>query len=306
MQLFLDSHDFRRAGHIVVDEEGVIVFCLEEPYRRNGVNATRRGWVYAWIAEAMQDGNPFQQVLYVGKAGGSLLARCKQHEGGFAGGSLTGLRHAERIFTYLAEHPTHRIGVFARKSAELTILGMPSVSACEIEERAVIMRCLREGQAVWNTALPAAVPPPVPVAAALEPAADDDPALAEAVFMASLDDAAAVDAITAVQNAFADVPNVELYCTFTNGADLRLRCHNRHGGQAVVARLWWQPRVRAVAVESSASVASCQALGAASVEPPYDHHPANIQSRARVDVSDGAAALTAILTAAVNEYLDAA
>ena len=85
-----------------------------------------------------------RKVVYVGKAGKSILERCKQHEGGFNGGSETGKEHATRIRKGIKEGKSYYL--FVRKSDEMTVMDEVNVSMCSIEEIALIKQLSPD----WN------------------------------------------------------------------------------------------------------------------------------------------------------------
>lgn len=91
-----------------------------------------KGWVYAWV-QTTPAGIPLS-VLYVGKAGKKLGKRCSEHKSGFRN-SPRGMEHAKNILNLL--HGNYRIRLYARISERQTILGVPDISMCEAEERAL-------------------------------------------------------------------------------------------------------------------------------------------------------------------------
>jgi hypothetical protein len=139
---------FRYAGEILRNhDDGGISFNLQENYIGQGTLASAHGWVYLWIK--VNTGGRFD-ICYVGKAGRTLMDRCKQHEGGFRGGSTRGVALANLISEYLKSNVHMGIHVYARKSLNQTILDEKDVSTCEIEERAMIQKLRRLGAILWN------------------------------------------------------------------------------------------------------------------------------------------------------------
>lgn len=149
MQEIVAALGFRKVGQITLEESICQPrFVLDGEFNGRGAQCNVHGWVYLWIAIDRQSSF---NVLYVGKAGKSLKARCTQHEGGFNGGSSTGVRNAEYLREFLTKGDDRQVLVFARKSPEATILDEPQVSLCEAEERAMLMKMRRLGAKLWNS-----------------------------------------------------------------------------------------------------------------------------------------------------------
>ena len=73
----------------------------------------KTGWVYLWVEED----NSEVKVVYVGKAGKTMRDRCKDHVGGFKGGSKTGKKHSDNILAGIATKKHYC--VYARKSGAI-------------------------------------------------------------------------------------------------------------------------------------------------------------------------------------------
>ena len=99
------------------------------------------GYVYVWVEKDKLG----ISIVYVGKAGKTMRARCNQHESGFRGGSKKGKTHSNRIVAGILAGK--RYSVYARKSASQTLLGVPDVSLGCIEELAFI----RKLSPPWNS-----------------------------------------------------------------------------------------------------------------------------------------------------------
>ena len=82
---------FKKVGDISLRDEHPI-------FKLDGLS-DERGFVYIWV----EISGSASTVVYVGKAGGTLLARCKQHNGGFKRSS-PGRAHADRLRRGLAEN----------------------------------------------------------------------------------------------------------------------------------------------------------------------------------------------------------
>lgn len=81
---FANEYNFIEAGEIC---------CLNDRFEfKLQPTNDERGFVYLWVEISEQA----HTVVYVGKAGKTLKARCNQHIAGFHGGSGTG----EKMRTY--------------------------------------------------------------------------------------------------------------------------------------------------------------------------------------------------------------
>jgi hypothetical protein len=139
---------FQRAGSIRLDSAASLpVFELLAEYRASGAYGAHQGWVYLWCHES--PGQPLK-VVYVGKAGKALEQRCRQHVGGFRGGSKKGVENARSIRQALSADAASAMHLYARMSPTAEILGEGGVSLCEAEERAMILKLRRLGQTLWN------------------------------------------------------------------------------------------------------------------------------------------------------------
>jgi hypothetical protein len=100
--------------------------------KEKGFGDEHRGYFYIWLAEK----NNQHELLYVGKAGGSLGKRCAQHVGGFSR-SNTGRAHAERIRGLF--DTGYGVSIYARESPKGEILEQ-EISMCAAEEVALITK----------------------------------------------------------------------------------------------------------------------------------------------------------------------
>lgn len=147
MLTILDQLRFQRAGRIYFPYgRRTATFDLRCEYK-NGARASERGWVYVWVK--IKDGH--EQACYVGKAGKTLIDRCRQHEAGFRY-SITGIAHNKRLQDFLFEDCKNEIVLYARRSDECTVLYENGISMCEAEERAMIQKLRRLGTDLWNAA----------------------------------------------------------------------------------------------------------------------------------------------------------
>ena len=103
--------------------------------------SSERGFVYLWVEISAQIFN----VVYVGKAGGTLQMRCNQHADGFRHSS-TGRAHADRLRQGINENK--RYVVYARKSEIKNVLGERDISMACVEELAFIQKF----RPTWNSA----------------------------------------------------------------------------------------------------------------------------------------------------------
>lgn len=96
---------------------------------------TYEGHVYLWVIE--KNGIPFK-IVYIGKAGKTLIKRFNQHKNGFKsnGGSKKGLSNGVELLNFLRKDT--KIAFYARQSQRIEILGQPNVSLCDAEENALI------------------------------------------------------------------------------------------------------------------------------------------------------------------------
>jgi hypothetical protein len=121
---------FRRKGIInIVGDKKHPTFTIDDPLEKC------EGIVYLWVTEinSLPD-----KILYVGKAGKTLLKRCGEHIGGFRGGSKKGLKNANELLKLLTAGT--QIAIYARESQRATILGQDNISLCEAEEKSLVER----------------------------------------------------------------------------------------------------------------------------------------------------------------------
>jgi len=83
--------------------------------------------VYAWVITA--DAGEIE-IIYLGKAGKGLMARCRQHEQGFRGKDGKGKSNGDKLIKYMADG---RVDVFAMwpEPALFRSIPIPSHSAVE-------------------------------------------------------------------------------------------------------------------------------------------------------------------------------
>ncbi len=142
----LEEFAFNVAGEICLANDR-LRFNLLPPFLVGGEHAQDVCWVYLWVK--MNTDPPESQVCYVGKAGKTMMDRCRAHTSGFVR-SVTGRRHAARIREFLAGSDQRRLKVYARKSLDGDLLGENGISLCEAEERAMIAKCRRFDVNLWN------------------------------------------------------------------------------------------------------------------------------------------------------------
>lgn len=126
----ITTFGFQRKGtiNIVADKEHP-AFIIDDPLEKF------EGIVYLWVTEINSIPD---KVLYVGKAGKTLLKRCGEHTGGFKGGSKKGLKNANELLKLLTTGT--KIAIYARESERATILGQENISLCEAEEKSLVER----------------------------------------------------------------------------------------------------------------------------------------------------------------------
>lgn len=124
-QTVMVQFGFEKAGSIVVDGQHRLAFALDD-------QSSEHGFVYLWVEATRQD----RRVVYVGKAGKTLRARCRQHEGGFRGRGGPGAAHARRLFAGLSEQKHYEI--WARKSGVVSLFDVSALSMACVEELAFI------------------------------------------------------------------------------------------------------------------------------------------------------------------------
>lgn len=109
--------------HNLVSDSGRLCFV-----RVADINKTPS--VYVWIA---YKSDIDYHILYVGKAGRGVHARCHQHKGGFTN-SNTGQKNATELMKYL--DAGYELRVYGRKSSTMEIFGKV-VSLYSAEEDAL-------------------------------------------------------------------------------------------------------------------------------------------------------------------------
>jgi hypothetical protein len=128
--------NFEHWGEVVITD-GLVRFCP-----RTTVKDRRTGFTYVW-AERNKAGL-LVDPLYIGKAGKTLSKRFRDHQGGFDGGSTSGVRLATNIKASVAAGS--QILVWVRHAEIIPVLGQP-ISFCHIEEPALILAW----KPLWNT-----------------------------------------------------------------------------------------------------------------------------------------------------------
>ena len=139
---------FEYAGEVKRDPAERLSFDLSAHRSVPGASSSK-GWVYLWVAE---DTSKRFDVCYVGKAGGTLIERCNDHEKGFKT-SAKGEKHKKKILEYLSGEDNRRMTVYARKSPREEILGEADISMCDAEECAMISKLYRLKVVLWNKPL---------------------------------------------------------------------------------------------------------------------------------------------------------
>ncbi len=125
---------FHRKGTIaIVANKKHPTFVIDDPLEKH------EGIVYLWVTEINSIAD---KVLYVGKAGKTLLKRCGEHLGGFKGGSKKGIKNANELLDLLTAGT--QIAIYARESEKATILGQENISLCDAEEKSPINRYMNK------------------------------------------------------------------------------------------------------------------------------------------------------------------
>jgi len=136
---------FIKVGQIRLDGGNRPSFDLEIT---NSLTALQpHGFVYLWV----EISEKLLEIVYVGMAGKTVLARCRQHEGGFRRSS-TGMAHADRLRD--GSRQGKRYEVWARKSGEISLFGVEGLSLASVEEMAFIKKFGRDlgRDQLWNSA----------------------------------------------------------------------------------------------------------------------------------------------------------
>lgn len=129
----VSSLGFSKIGSIILDTKQEPNFLLTTKYNEFG-------WVYLWLEVCITEA----KIVYVGKAGKTLHERCRQHVGGFKGGSTTGSAHAARISAGIKNGKRYEL--WSKKSDIVTLFGEQNISMAEVEEKAFIQKF----QPIWN------------------------------------------------------------------------------------------------------------------------------------------------------------
>lgn len=129
----LSSLGFSKAGDVVLDTKRGPHFAL-------AMEPVGHGWVYIWLEMS----ESAARVVYIGKAGKTLHERCRQHVGGFRGGSTTGSAHAVRICAGIASGKRYEL--WSRRAAVVMLFGEHDISLADVEEKAFIQKF----RPAWN------------------------------------------------------------------------------------------------------------------------------------------------------------
>lgn len=98
-------------------------------------NAGRPRWasedrvpcVYAWVISTDTSG---REIIYIGKAGKGLVARCRQHEQGFRGKDGKGKSNGDRLIEYMSRAKVELFAMWP-EPALFRSIPIPSHSAVE-------------------------------------------------------------------------------------------------------------------------------------------------------------------------------
>jgi hypothetical protein len=120
------------------------IFCPNDRFNFKLLSASdEHGFVYLWVEVSEH----FHTVVYVGKAGKTLKARCDQHIVGFHGGSNAGLKNARLLRKGIDKG--NRYFLYARKSPLVTLCGEDNIPCECVEELAFIKKFK---PTLWNRA----------------------------------------------------------------------------------------------------------------------------------------------------------
>ena len=132
---FAKEHSFIEAGEIC---------CPNDRFEfKLAATSDEHGLVYIWVEVSEHS----HTVVYVGKAGRTLRARCNQHLGGFHGGSKAGQENAR--FLRQGIDKGNRYLLYARKSPLVTLFGEDNIPYECVEELAFIKKFK---PTLWNRA----------------------------------------------------------------------------------------------------------------------------------------------------------
>jgi hypothetical protein len=232
-----------------------------------------------------------------------------------------------------ADAERHQLQVYARKSPDIELLGETGISMCEAEERAMIALCLRRNLPLWNyqTALQRnrpdgnaeaayqadpiqhlpneeqAAEAGVEQIAEEEYGGDEQGGLSrEDAFMASIANFPEAEvAVAELLNALVDRHDIEVHYTFTNGADLRVRCLAQRGRDINVAIIWRRSKRDGRLGFGAYLYLSPQAsLGAGATEAcdPPNGEPSNVRSQAFFQIPDARAAMVAAVLQSIDAF----
>lgn len=142
---FCKKYAFKPYAKIVKSKDGHADYSDPENWSDHK-NWTGIGYVYIWAEEYRSN----VTVVYVGKAGKTMKARCSQHLGGFKDGSKKGIKHSKDILTGISDHKTYSL--YARLSDKKTIVDEEKISMCDVEEKAFItkLKKLQGPKSLWN------------------------------------------------------------------------------------------------------------------------------------------------------------
>ncbi|HEY7884919.1 MAG TPA: hypothetical protein VIC08_08250 [Cellvibrionaceae bacterium] len=132
---FVNEYSFIEAGEIC---------CINDRFDFKLQFANdEHGFVYLWV-EVSEHAHT---MVYVGKAGKTLKARCNQHLGGFRGGSSAGLKNANLLRNGMDNG--YRYFLYARKSPLVKMCGEDNINYECVEELAFIKKFK---STLWNRA----------------------------------------------------------------------------------------------------------------------------------------------------------
>jgi hypothetical protein len=104
---------------------------------------SKKPMVYAWVSPLDETGNKFK-LLYIGKAGGGVAKRLREHEGGFKNSGAGRKNYALLMEALTSDRP---VQIYGRISENVEILGQ-TISMYSAEEEALCDRFSPE----WNRA----------------------------------------------------------------------------------------------------------------------------------------------------------
>lgn len=273
---------FKKIGNILRNADD-LVFDIDDDAK----NDIRTGWVYIWAKSHSHD-NDFFEIAYIGKAGGTLLSRCKQHQNGFRN-SARGQTLAGNINEYLTGE-NNTLEVYARKSESIKIFEIDGVSLCEAEECAIIIQCLKSRVEIWNKQLPTnhrELAHTIEQNDFLQIQEDSENITAEAIFFNSIENFPAAQlAITELLLEIENLHQCSIHYTFTNNADIRVRCSDtKHPKGIILARFYWQPKKERFAAELFLDPNELRQMSI-SAENPNEGAPNNVQSKAYIGLNN--------------------